>query len=188
MIGKPPLFLFHFNDHVLLILIYFSLTNHWLDQIAWCWLQAHINRHVINWDNGYRHLGEITYSHTGTCTHTRVRTYIQTCTYSYTHAYTHTTAHTHLHTWVHSHEWIQHRHVSMYTCASTLHTIEYIPLHTVHMCAPRHRHKRNAQTVVYSPIHTITYMHVPIMWNDTQNCYRHRMFQYFTKGWKMKSA
>ena len=41
LIGKPPIFL-HFNDRVLFILIYFSLTNHSGDQIVWCWLLADI--------------------------------------------------------------------------------------------------------------------------------------------------
>lgn len=39
----------------------------------------------------------------------------------------------------------------------------------MHMCAQRHRHKRNAQTQVYSYMHTSTYMQVPIIWNDTKS-------------------
>lgn len=46
-IGKPPSFL-RFNDHVLFILIYYSLTNYLADPIVWCWLLANIKSNLKN--------------------------------------------------------------------------------------------------------------------------------------------
>lgn len=46
------LFLLHFNDCVLFILIYFSLTNHLAEQIAWCWLQANIKSNFWKMTHG----------------------------------------------------------------------------------------------------------------------------------------
>lgn len=46
LIGKPPIFL-HFNDRLLFILIYFSLTNHLAGQIVWCWLLANIKSNFL---------------------------------------------------------------------------------------------------------------------------------------------
>lgn len=46
-IGKPPSFL-RFNDHVLFILIYYSLTNYLADPIVWCWLLANIKSNFKN--------------------------------------------------------------------------------------------------------------------------------------------
>lgn len=130
---------------------------------------------IDTWEKIHTHTQ--THALTHVCTHTYRHMHLPMCVY--THIHTHTTTHTHTHlcTCVHSHTWIQHRHEFIYTHGSTLHTIQIHTITTIHMCAQRHRHKRNAQTQVYSHTHTITYMHVPIMWNDTQNRYQPRIFQ-----------